>query len=182
MAASSDPRQAIIDYLSNSQSPREKKGYLAKAETVSFLKQKAFPDLQVHAVRYTSTTNQQWDEAISVIKREDSLWQCSRSFRGKTEARFLITEEDRSKNEGQPWIKISATEELGYWFLYGNIITNDLNVVSVRMVPNGEQPEEEKVNDNLVLFVTKSSPPIEFEFYDPNHILLGKQLWGFTTL
>jgi hypothetical protein len=168
-----DPRQVVIDYLSDKKFQREKRGCLAKVETILFLKVKALPNLHAYAVRYTSTTDQQWDEAC-LVQNMNGSWRCSSGFRGRTEDRFATTKEERVKNGSQPWIKVSATEESGYWFIYGNVIANNYDIASIRMVSaTSGQIEEDETHDGLVLFLSKCSLPIEFEFYGRTPITGG---------
>lgn len=91
----------------------------------------------MYAVRYTSTTGQQWDEAHCVVENSEGVWRCSNGCRRKTENRFLTSEDDREKYASQPWINLSAgpTEEGGYWYVYGDVIENGHHVARIGMIP-----------------------------------------------
>lgn len=206
-----DSKQALIRDLTNAESKREERGCLAKVETIRFLKEKALPGLHAYAIRYTSTTHQQWDEVRCFIQNAHEAaevrhtstthhqWdganritqvthatmcirQTSFGGRGKTENRFVTTEEERIEHGSQPWIKLSAMEGAGHWLLYGNLIANGHDVASVRMIPTSGQVEEDEIDDGFVLFLSQGSPPIAFELYSPSHTLVGKQLWEFDPL
>ncbi|HZU67985.1 MAG TPA: hypothetical protein VFA09_11975 [Ktedonobacteraceae bacterium] len=185
--STNDPKQVIIDYLSNTKSRREERGVLAQVETILFLKEKILPNLQAYAVRYMSTTGQQWDEAYCILPASDQdvagIWPTSSGFRLKTENRLATTEEERGKHGSQPWIKLSGGEVVaGYWFLYGHLIANGYDVAHVRMIPASGPVEEDEVYDGVILLLSPCSPPIEFEFYNPSHTLIGKQLWDVAPL
>ena len=206
-----DSKQALIRDLTNTKSKREEQGCLAKVETIRFLKEKALPGLHAYAVRYTSTTQQQWDEVRCFIQNAPEagevchtsttqqqwdganlithvthatmrLQQTLFGGRGKTENRGVTTEEERIEHGSQPWIKLSAMEGSGHWLLYGTLIANGHDVASVRMIPPSGQVEEDEIHDGFVFFLSQGSPPIAFELYSPSHTLVGKQLWEFDPL
>lgn len=70
-----------------------------------------------------------------------------------------------------------AADVSGYRFLVGYLTTQGQNIASVRMVPHVGPVEEDKVQDDTVLFLSKYSSPITFEFYSPSHALVATQLW-----
>jgi hypothetical protein len=70
-----------------------------------------------------------------------------------------------------------AGDVSGYRYLVGYLTTQGQNIASVRMIPHVGPVEEDKVQDNTVLFLSKYSSPITFEFYSPSHALVATQLW-----
>ncbi|HEU5383916.1 MAG TPA: hypothetical protein VFV38_51630 [Ktedonobacteraceae bacterium] len=182
-------KQALIDYLTNARSKREERGCLAQIETILFLKEKVTPDYHAYAVRYTSTTGQQWEEAWCMRANPDRVpenawvWPTGTGSRTKAENRFVTTEDEQRAHESQPWIRLSGEEKPeGYWFLHGYLIANGYDVARVRMVPASGSVEVDEVQDGFVLFLKQCSLPIEFELYSPSHALIGKQRWDFEPL
>ena len=173
-------KQKFIAYLTNTKTKREEHGCLAQAETILFLKEKELPDAHAYAVRYTSTTGQQWDEAHCFLHAPHEgagIRSTSFGIREKTADRFVATEEECTLHGSKPWVKLSGGERDGYWLVYGHVITNGYDVAHVRMIPASGQMEEEEIHDGLVFFLSRCSPPMTFELYDLAHIAVEKQAW-----
>jgi hypothetical protein len=221
-----DPKQAVINTLTNSnpQMKREERGILAEPESILFLKEKNHQYVHAYVVCYTSTTNQQWYDTSYVIQNTDGSFTRRCGVYCKAEDRFLADKEAQvihqfspqlrlSTGGGKPIIQTSAQKEsmrgtlvqetiegnvtkhtlrIGsssiyyepagdvsdYRFLVGNLTANGQEVASVRMIPRVGSVEEDKVQDNTVLFLSEYSLPITFEFYSPSHTLIATQFWN----
>lgn len=99
-----DPKQAVIDMLTNSnpQMKREERGILAKPESIHFLKEKNHQYVHAYVVRFTSTTNQQWYETSYVIQNADGSFTRQSGIYSKAENCFL------TDKVAQPWLNVAS--------------------------------------------------------------------------
>lgn len=105
-----DPKQAVIDTLTNSnpQAKREEMGMLAIPESISFLKEKNHQYVHAYVVLYTSTTHQKWYETSYVIQNAKGSFTRQSGVYGKTENRFLIDREGLGLSQHQPYLLASG--------------------------------------------------------------------------
>lgn len=62
--------------------------------------------------------------------------------------------------------------------MVGYLLPHGHEVASVRMIPAIGVSEEDTVEDNTVLFLSKCSLPATFEFYSPSpRSLIASQAW-----
>jgi hypothetical protein len=111
-----DPKQAVIDMITNSnpQMKREERGILANPGSIHFLKEKNHQHIYAYVVRYTSTTNQQWYETSYVIQQQDGSFTRQCCVYCRAEDRFLADQHQPllgvSTGGGKPVIQTIAQQ------------------------------------------------------------------------
>lgn len=105
-----DPKQAVINTLTNSnpQMKREERGILAKSESILFLKEKNHQYVHAYVVRYTSTTNQQWYDTSYVIQNADGSFTRQCGVYCKAEHRFLTDKDAQVMYQHPPQLIVSG--------------------------------------------------------------------------
>ncbi len=104
-----DPKQAVINILTNSnpQMRREEMGTLAKLESIIFLKEKNNQSVHVSIVLYTSTTNQNWCDTSYVVRNVDSSFSRQSGVSCRAEDRFHVDRANQGLYQNQPYLSVS---------------------------------------------------------------------------
>ena len=143
--ATRDPKQCIIDYLSQpleqlQPSPppppgapltgwraesRSGGGLGAKAATIQFLQERRLPDRQVHLVAFENETGQQEQWICCIIASDSGDWQ----FVGGAN----IPGEETMPRRGYPWVNLARGGRDLLW-AGGRVLDQGLGVIRVRLL------------------------------------------------
>jgi hypothetical protein len=182
-----DPKQAIIDFLSQSEGVvvsqpdphalpvqkngrRVRKGAVqssggmgARASTITFLKKRSIPHRQVHAVTFEDEMGQPHHFICFVAQDAHGSWHFEMGGGGAGRG----GDSQNHPRRPHPWANLAG----GGWedrFWAGGWISDGFNVVRVRLIGSNGQVVEDAVDDaGLVLFVTdqKMRVPVQVELY-----------------
>ena len=184
--SNSDPKQAIIDYISQPlgkseaappptsgvEHPRPQPmtrkggGLGAKVSTIQFLQERSIPTRQLHLVTFENETDEQ--EYWLWCVREVTPGQWRTAGGANIHPREKITRE-------HPWVNLAAGWSRDVFWAGGTVHDNGLNVIRVRLISENGIVLEDRVQDGLVMFVLDQwvERPLRVELYDRAENLVG---------
>ncbi len=185
-----DPKQAIIDYVSQPLGPLEPSpppppdmqgqgpqpwrattrsggGLGARASTVQFLQQRSLPDRQLHLVAFENEAGQRDQWLCCVLQDRPGHWR----FAGGANIGSAKSMPVRS----HPWANLAGGWKGDLLWAGGRVLDNGLDVVRVRLISENGVTLEDTVEDGLVLFVIDQwvQRPLQVELYDRAGNLVG---------
>jgi len=190
-AAYPDPKQAVIEGLSNPTSQPayargtlRAQGLIARAATIRFLKVCSTQYHQSHAVTFENELGQARTCLCFVGQQESGLWQIITILFEDAERVLTGQEQDTSR----PWVRISggigkvplpARYPFRPWGLWGGgeVIDHGFDVTRVRLVSSDGLVLEDQVEHGLVLFLVEQSVqrPVEAQLYNRSGMLVSMQ-------
>ena len=194
-----DPKQVIIEYLSlpegevvsqpDANAPAVQKdgrwvlpgtmqrggGMGARASTVRFLKERALPQRQVHAVTFEDETGQPWHFIGFVAQDAQGHWRFEMGGGGGGGS----GSDPRHPLRDHPWANLAGGGWEDRFWAGGWVVDNGLEVTRVRLTGRNGRVLEDFVDNGLVLFVTdqKVRVPVQVELYNRSDELVGQHSW-----
>lgn len=182
--SNSDPKQAIIDYISQPPGEtvlpppsieqrtalqpvtRKGGGLGAKVSTIQFLQERIISTRQLHFVTFENETDEQ----------EYWLW-CVREFapgQWRTAGGANLHPGEKITRD-HPWVNLAAGWSRDVFWAGGTVHDNGLSVVRVRLSSENGIVLEDRVRDGLVMFVLDQwvERPLQVELYNREESLVG---------
>lgn len=179
----SDPKQVIVEWLIRpsvlvSESwgeggwvgQQRSGGPGADPATIRFLKGRAIPGRQVHAVAFASLMhgrrfNEIW--SVEVLQDVTGAWHFCSGGGGAGDDGLI---------RDHPWVNLGGGGWPAQFHAGGRVVDNGFDIASVRLVTGNGLTMEDTVDDDLVLFVTdqRVEPPIHAELYDRSGALVSR--------
>jgi hypothetical protein len=176
-----DPEQAIREYLAANnvvtasepvvgavgwRAETSTGGLDARPETIAFIKARAMPQRQVHAVSFQTHSGQRMRFICAVEQSSDGAWHVAGGA-GRSA--------DGSPQRDVPWVNLGGGWPK-HFYAGGDVLAEGQDVARVRLRAANGTELEDSVEDGVVLFVTDREvrTPIEVELLDRGGNVVGR--------
>ncbi len=170
MSFGADPKQAIIEWLRQESHSLGDPDGTAQADlaTVRFIKERAVPGHQCHAIAWTDISGRAWSYIVGVAQHSDGRWYVNGGGGGSGPRPHL--------GQSAPYAYLVGT--WGGEHLYAGSWVDDPSdkVAYVRLVAGNLPFAEDTVDKGIVLFVGPPVPraPLMVELYSREGKLLNR--------